>query len=97
MRASEVLENVEVDKHKTHYLIKGITNKQKMSDTLKDILKLVEHAERAGEETAVIRIERLGEVVLLQEPKEIHEKRTREVENKSTYEKYCYTGKPIWW
>jgi hypothetical protein len=74
MRASEVLENVEVDKREMHYFIKGITSKQKMSDTLKDILKLVEHAEMAGEETAVIRIERLGEVVILQEPKETYEK-----------------------
>lgn len=83
MKASEVLENVEVDKREMHYLIKGITSKQKMSDTLKDILKLVEHAEMAGEETAVIRIERLGEVVILQEPKETYEK--RRVKNKPTY------------
>ena len=95
MKASEVLENVEVDKREMHYLIKGITSKQKMSDTLKDILKLVEHAEMAGEETAVIRIERLGEVVILQEPKETYEK--RRVKNKHTYGRKCYPGKPIWW
>lgn len=69
MRESKILENVEVDKRGMNFSIKGLSNKQKMSDTIKCALAIVEHTEQAGEITAEVRIQRLGEVVILQEPK----------------------------